>query len=157
MKRSIIQVFLSSFDAWTRAMIFYVASGAWVKFKNMKLQQREEILKKKPRHTVRQLPQTLAGILIKTKLVSLSEQTWQALSRGVFLFFLFFLVFFSILAKTLSECRCCRNVFKGGGIAELTFSLLCCESACVYFHMVLCTHQFFLAPFWSITKAETWS
>lgn len=39
----------------------------------------EKERKGKERHTERQLPQLLAGVLIKTKLVSLSEQTWQAL------------------------------------------------------------------------------
>lgn len=40
---------------------------------------REGKKKVKERHTERQLPQLLAGVLIKTKLVSLREQTWQAL------------------------------------------------------------------------------
>lgn len=40
---------------------------------------REGKKKVKERHTERQLPQLLARVLIKTKLVSLREQTWQAL------------------------------------------------------------------------------
>lgn len=47
--------------------------------KYTKQQKRKDILKRKW-----QLPQLLAGALIKTKLVSFSEQTWQALSRGAF-------------------------------------------------------------------------
>ena len=38
-----------------------------------KIERKEK--EKKKRHTERQLPQLLAGILIKTKLVSFSEQT----------------------------------------------------------------------------------
>ncbi len=40
--------------------------------------------KVKERHTEWQLPQLLAGVLIKTKLVSLREQTWQALKLRSF-------------------------------------------------------------------------
>lgn len=73
--------------------------------------ERKKRKDKKERHTERQLPQLLAGSLIKTKLVSLSEQTRQTLSRGLFFH----------PAKILSECRCLRNAREGWGKREVTF------------------------------------
>lgn len=86
----------------------------------------------KERCTERQLPQLLAVHLIKTKLFPSSEQTWHALSRGVF---------FSTLAKILSEYRCSRNVSKGGGNAKPDlFSLSPQLSMCVYARLYMCVY-----------------
>lgn len=88
--------------------------------------------------------------------------------------------FFSTPAKILSECRCSRNVYKGGGNAELTFflSLLCMwVSICVFIYVFAhvfppnpdCFHacfgctaeehtqQFVLAALCSFTVVENWS
>lgn len=112
-------------------MFLWIPLSSVLKYMNQ--QKKKRNFKKEARYTEWQLPQLLAGILIKTKLVSFSEQTWQALSRRAF---------FSTPAKILSECRCSRNVYKGGGKAELTFfSLHCvCESpyVCLFMYLSMC-------------------
>lgn len=96
---------------------------------HMKQQKKKVFFKKKAKHTEWQLPQFLAGALIKTKLVSFSEQTWQALSREAF---------FPITAKILTECRCSRNVYKGGGTADLTSLFLSIVYASLHMCVYLC-------------------
>ena len=156
-----------------RQMQFFLQTQAPLNsvLKLVRKQERKESLKKKARHSEWQLPQLLAGTLIKTKLVSFSEQTWQALSRGAF---------FSTPAKILSECRCSRNVYKGGGQgrADLFLSPLCMwVSICVFIYIFAhvfppnpdCFHacfgctaekytqQWFLAPLCSFAVVENWS
>ena len=88
--------------------------------------------------------------------------------------------FFSTPAKILSECRCSRNVYKGGGKAELTFfSLHCvCEApyVCLFMYLCMCflktpdwfhacfgctaeehTQRFVLAPLCRFAVVENWS
>lgn len=151
-------------------MFLWISLSSVLKYMN---QQKKEnkFYKKEARYTEWQLPQLLAGILIKTKLVSFSEQTWQALSRRAFFFHSCQNIKW---VQVLQECL----QGWGQGWADLFLSPLCMwVSICVFIYVFehvfppnpdcfhACfgstaqkyTQQFAFAPFCSFDVLESWA